>query len=380
MQLPFSNILPIDRLSQCFNDTTNSYKFYWFLAILEAVTHSRENGNIVIEMKSLAAKMVSNVWYPLSYYKLSFGKQDGFKGIADEISSKMDIDNRPNSADLFKQIEGKLTTFEIEAINNKVLTLLDYAPYLFIRPFWQELLKGEKGYKVNEHIKQLANEAFENNTHQTIYRFIGKKKEEKIEVDEKWVNYFKDNHGIIQGFIYWHLVRFLQKHNPNVIGLSEKLFKPVERDLKRAKRFWRLYFSAHSSLQCIYSNTPIRSNISIDHFLPWSYVAHDELWNLLPTFKKVNSSKGNCLPNLNQYLGSFIHLQHKAFLTAYNSSMKEEDRKKLLEDYTFLFNKSIDQIAALPYTKFEQKIKDTLIPMHQIATNMGFSTNWTYQP
>ena len=71
MKLPYSNNLPIDRLSQCFNDTTNSYKFYWFLAILEEVC---QNQRTILKMSDLALRMVSLVWYPLDYYKLSFGK------------------------------------------------------------------------------------------------------------------------------------------------------------------------------------------------------------------------------------------------------------------------------------------------------------------
>lgn len=37
--------------------------------------------------------------------------------------------------------------------------------------------------------------------------------------------------------------------------------------------------------------------ISIDHYVTWSFVLHDELWNLIPTFKNINSYKGNNIPN-----------------------------------------------------------------------------------
>ena len=42
----------------------------------------------------------------------------------------------------------------------------------------------------------------------------------------------------------------------------------------------------------IYGKKPLDAkNISIDHFVPWSYVAHDELWNLTPTTRSINSTK-----------------------------------------------------------------------------------------
>ena len=34
---------------------------------------------------------------------------------------------------------------------------------------------------------------------------------------------------------------------------------------------------------------------SIDHVIPWSYIYHDDLWNLVYTHKSCNSSKSNRL-------------------------------------------------------------------------------------
>ena len=42
--------------------------------------------------------------------------------------------------------------------------------------------------------------------------------------------------------------------------------------------------------------------INIDHYVPWGFVLHNELWNLIPTFKNINSSKGNNIRNKNKYL------------------------------------------------------------------------------
>lgn len=371
MQLPNSNTLPIDRLSQCFNNTTNSYKFYWFLAILEEIT---QNQRTKLKMSDLALRMVSLVWYPLDYYKLSFGKQDSFKKIATSISSKMKVDNTPNSLELFSQIQSELPPNEIKKVYTEVKKLLRWVPYRFIRPFFAEILNGMTDGKVNAAIKHLANKSFVNNSNKIIYRFLD---DGRIEIDKKWAVYLYKNQQIIRGFIYWHLVQFLQKHNPNVIGLSEKLFKPAERDLKIGRKFWRSYLNHNRDLNCIYSNKLVKSNFSIDHFLPWSYVAHDELWNLIPTFKNVNSSKGNQLPNLDEYLHAFSLLQYKAV----HSFLKNGDQAKdILEGYIKLFNDNIRGLKQIPQKQFEQKLKDTIIPMHQIAQNMGFPSNWTYQP
>ena len=103
--LPNQSGLSIDLLSKSFDDTTNSYKFYWFLSILD---HLKENNSFAVTFEELSLKMVSNVWYPLDYFKLSFGSQDSFKHIAKIISSHVDIDNTIGSPLLITQLKNKL--------------------------------------------------------------------------------------------------------------------------------------------------------------------------------------------------------------------------------------------------------------------------------
>jgi CRISPR/Cas system Type II protein with McrA/HNH and RuvC-like nuclease domain len=43
------------------------------------------------------------------------------------------------------------------------------------------------------------------------------------------------------------------------------------------------------------------SDISIDHFIPWSYIYSDDIWNLVITSKSNNSKKSNKLTD-KQYL------------------------------------------------------------------------------
>lgn len=115
----------------------------------------------------------------------------------------------------------------------------------------------------------LCNQFFESHPHRVMYRFVG----DSIELNCIWVDYLQKHQVILRGFIFWHLVKFMQKNNPNVIGLSEKLPKPAERDLKAANRFWKGYLAENADLTCIYSGQRITvQNLSLDHFLPWSYV------------------------------------------------------------------------------------------------------------
>jgi len=62
-------------------------------------------------------------------------------------------------------------------------------------------------------------------------------------------------------------------------------------------QLWQAY-SSQIDLISIYTGHYIE-NFDIDHFIPWSFVTHDQLWNLAPIEKSLNSSKSNKLPGQN---------------------------------------------------------------------------------
>ena len=71
------------------------------------------------------------------------------------------------------------------------------------------------------------------------------------------------------------------------------------------KKYWKL-LSELAPIHEIYGENRLApENISIDHFVPWSYVAHDEFWNLHPTTRAINSSKSNRLPEWELYFPRF---------------------------------------------------------------------------
>ena len=66
------------------------------------------------------------------------------------------------------------------------------------------------------------------------------------------------------------------------------------------------------------------NDMSLDHFIPWSFVLHDRMWNLCPVSRKTNSQKGDCLPQLEKHMGRFIELQYKAFLIIGNNQFNRQ--------------------------------------------------------
>lgn len=369
-QLPHFYNLEIGKLSSVFGNTTNSYKFYWFLAILDSI---KENDNTRIPMNELALRMVASVWYPLDYYKLSFGKLDSFKNIAQYISTIYTVDNSINSKSLFEQINENVAPEQIKNIQKKVTsTLLQYVPYRFVQPFFSQETKGLRDNYMNNAIKNLSNTLFTIEKERVIYRFS----DDCVEINDVWFEYFKIHQGILRDFIFWNLVRFLQKNNENVIGLTEKLTKPIQRDLKLANDYWKSYLKSNTPISCIYSNDIITlQNLSLDHFIPWSYVSHDRLWNIIPTPKNVNSAKNDKLPSIDLYFQKFALLQYQSF--AYHV---KNEHFKLLEDYSLFFRKELKNIALLSENDFVLELQKQILPQIETAKNMGFEYPFIYVP
>lgn len=363
MQLPESDGLDVAKIASIFSDTTNTYKFYWLLAILESLG---ETGQKKISTRDLSLRMVAKVWYPLDYFKLSFGKQDGFKPIADFVSQLITVDNSPNAPSLFQQLQSHLTDNELEQVYRKVRVLLNWVPYRFIRPFFAQQTRGLPDQQVNARIVELANQS-----NLVPYRFAG----DFIEINDGWADYFGQHQFVLQGFTYWHLVRFLQKNNPNITGLTEKLDKPVERDLKLAGRFWKGFLSENPDLYCIYSRQRITStNLSLDHFLPWSFVAHDQLWNIIPTPKSVNSAKNDWLPSLDLYFDAYAQMQYNGFNFYLNKG-----NQKILEDYHVLFAQGLEVLQRQTFSEFKESLSRQIVPQIQTAQNLGFTYPFIYK-
>ena len=47
----------------------------------------------------------------------------------------------------------------------------------------------------------------------------------------------------------------------------------------------------------------------VDHFIPWSLVMNDELWNLMPMDSSLNSAKSNRLPKWDPFFSRFAENQ-----------------------------------------------------------------------
>lgn len=347
MTLPENIQLPVSRLSQIFNSTTATYKFYWFVALLDIVVKERKTK---MSFWEIIAGMVAESWYPIHYFKLSFGKSDSLYDQSLALQQELNI---PIDAD-----KGRIKRVLLDSIgNSRVKSLLRVftlnVPYRFLSPW----IKYSNDSNVVARSQQ-----FENNC---LYAING----ETIELNPVWSEYLMEHFGILRDFAFWNLAFFLQKRNPNVPDVPSKLIKPIQRDsLTKQHKYWDTYIETVGSLTCIYTGKQIfAKHYDLDHFVPWSFVSHNLLWNLIPADSSINSSKSNNLPPLEKYLRPFANVQQNAIKTLY----KKNPNNTLLEDYLIVYD-SVSDLVKLSESDFYNVFRRTFSPMVQIAENMGF--------
>lgn len=374
--LPESNQLNVSALSRLFSDTTNSYKYLFFLSLLDILSRRHFVVLSPISFQELVVEMLANAWYPHSFFKLSFGKQDK---VAQQLDSlKLDIQEPIVQ---FKDPDKRLLRKAIASQNLKktISHLHRYVPFRLIIPFLETELEGisrGKGNQVDIAIPAIADRCFEDK--KPLYRFNATMQKDchSIVVHPVWATYLEKHYVIVRSWLAWEWMNYMQKRNPSTPAISNKLFVPVKRDsLGKQTDYWRKILRSQE-LRCIYSQQPIDlENLSLDHYLPWSFVGHDQLWNLLPTTPAVNSSKSNNLPD-SVYFEKFVEFQHIGLTVAYKA-LTENQWVQQVEPY-ILDMRINNKEDLLDVQKLFNAYDQLINPLISLASNQGFVTGWTY--
>ena len=103
-------------------------------------------------------------------------------------------------------------------------------------------------------------------------------------------------------------------------GLEEK-----HKSLKKARKLWIATVDVTGNpLYEIYTGNELSiEEFDLDHFVPRSYVSNDELWNLTPMAKKLNSSKNNKLP-AKGYIKNFVEYNYYLYSLIFDNGNKDQ--------------------------------------------------------
>lgn len=365
--LPNDPTLDIAAFSRIFNNTTNSYKLLLFKSLLTIIS-SNLHVNGVIDSKQLSSLILAHAWVPSVYYKLNLGSQDQiYKHLY--VLSLLDIDLASSSKNHFE-----LITDTISRNNDEVITkdILKYVPYRLLQPFFSDELQGKKDAIKNALTTTLSCLHFDDKY--PIYKIEHCKTDKlvKLTIHAQWLQYIKQNFAIISGWVELNWVQYLQAKNPNTPTITSKTSLDFDRiSLVKQRKFWDKYLE-DNQLECIFTGEILtKSNYALDHFIPWTYVAHNQYWNLIPIISSCNSSKSNKLPN-KTFIDSFTstHVQVITFALKNNN-------KAVIEDYLCTLHCTIDELSN--EIEFKRKLTELIANLIDSAALQGFEQNWTWK-
>ena len=360
------------RLDKMLSNFAASYKLYWLRSVFDEALAGLD----VVPMRHLAARMVALAWYPVTYFRLNLGATDQ---LANAVKRAHEVCALRDDATEQQIREAVLGTDDPE-LQRRLDDLCNFVPYRLIRPFYTDRLSAEReqlgltSYRFEQQVNRLVIEYNEQDRAGAPYSFAN----DAIELDHDWVTYFRDNRHVVEGWLDMRLVGYLQARNPSVPAIPLKIHPPKKRDLAAARAWWAEALADHEFRE-IYTDVPFTAEsfvahgpMSVDHFIPWSFVLHDEPWNLAPMFRDTNSSKGDRLPDVDAYLRPFCTQQFDALTTLRGRGRRH---RKVFESYAAI-DPHVGEYERTDAAReaFTRAVSRVVLPLHQIAANQGFPT------
>jgi hypothetical protein len=318
--------------------------------------------------------MVAQAWPCRRLFKLWFGHQDRLQQSVDRLAERSGL---PDSARLDEvQNSAEILT------DPEVAILTDYVPYRFLTPWFRSALVGVKDHAKHGLIQLLA-ERSARSPRPAPYCFdtvIGRP--HAIVLRAKWLTFLQSNHLPLKAFAQLSLARYFEVRNPGIPGIINKLERPGARKLDRAREFWDTVLE-HQSLRCIYTGELIQPGYDLDHFLPWSFVTHDLIWNLTPAPRSVNIAKSDAVPDLRLYLEPFVQQHYRALAvlktvleSAHGAHLKALDA--VTTEYATLFKLPTTELFQLSEENYSQVLTTEIHAQADLARRLSFETDWRF--
>jgi len=359
-------------LSQLF-ESTKSSKFLFFKAILNLLKDQQPaSGSVLLDIKELEIEMAVLAWYPHTFFKLSFGAQDKIGKILDKLhftSDERAMGNANFVIKLRQAVRDQYSQIKLEELRR-------YVPYRLLTPFFENQLRGMKDAQKNKLIQELSEESYASEK-PALYRMVFRADSQSIEIHPSWVAYLTKSLPIVIGWADKNWINYLQSCNPNMPGIPNKIRAPLNRfSLKSQTKYWQDIIN-EKSLHCLYSGEILNPNrFELDHFIPWSYVGHNQIWNLIPVSPQANSSKNNHLPSEKIYLDAFITFQSEGLSIAKKIFNNDEWCK---HTESFVSDLKISPGELLNVKKIRDAYNELLPPQLLLAKRIGFSSDWEYR-
>ena len=318
----YQNNLDLEGFSNMMKDPSYCYKFYWLEAIVNLISEGIEETTF----NDIIDEMISNAWYSVVEFHIHLsGVVSGTikDGLERAVLKLCDISDLKSSASKM-EIKDAIKTHNTELLQEKK-QLTNMVPYRALAGFFARHDQNVKWDSITRLISYI--EEF-NKTYEQMPYILGTSPNLQKEVifSKDWIRMIQDNTVAILGWIQYEKVKWLQNNNPDVPGLVYKLAPLNEkmRKLANVRKLWTSIMDLHE-IHDVFTEDVIKvDDFDVDHFVPWSFVMNDELWNLMPMDSGLNSSKSNKLPKWDPFFKKFAENQ---FIMYEEINSKEAIRK-----------------------------------------------------
>ncbi|WP_026562043.1 HNH endonuclease domain-containing protein [Bacillus sp. J37] len=201
--------------------------------------------------------------------------------------------------------------------------------------------------KIKTTVKINVYGALYGDTRGSFYAFNHKKEVLKLNpsVQAFMLNYQR----LIVNLTNYHMAAMIEQLNevPSINYLLGKVESIAKRStLKPFEKILLTYFQA----ECFYCGKKLsesKRETHVDHFIPWSFVQSDQIWNLVLACNKCNSSKSDKLPT-RSYLELIIDrnqtLSDSKDETSITTLMNNYKSKKIIMLYDYSIKNGFDTI------------------------------------
>ena len=346
---------------------TQCYKFYWLEAIMNLMLKKYR-----FSFDEIFDEMIVSAWYTVTQYHLFLGpmiegeRRDAINRAIDVLIENTSL-NENSKPDEIRSVLKEQNYLVLEYKRK----LAKNVPYKLLSSFSSELTQ-DKGDAYRIEYIQILNQ--EIHLPYIIENGVGIGK--CVVLQEAWIPFLMDNYLIIKNWIQYNKIQFLQMINPGVPGIINKLDDERNnvRHLERVRDLWNAHIEvSNKEIVDIYTGNKLESTFDVDHFIPWSYVAHDEMWNLIPSNASANRSKSNHLPEWDLYFNKMANMEYDL----YKSVVEYDSIHKLFEK---CYAKNLQSLWAIEelYVKenteyeFKHKLEAHMYPLYEAARMQGY--------
>ena len=306
----YYNKLDIRSFMLMLKDPSYCYKFYWLEAIVNLISEdiTETTFNEIID------EMICNAWYSVREFHIhlsGLGPNGEVKdGLERAVLTLAELSDLPANASKV-QIRNAIRWHDAELYKAKE-QLTHMVPYRAMAGFFAS--SGMDNVPWNSTLKMAQTISTFNDEVMSLPYTIGNasKLAREVRFHPDWVRMIQDHTVSILGWIQYEKVKWLQNNNPEVPGLVYKLLPMDEkmRKLGKVRNLWEGILSQQSIQDVFTGKLIVPNQYDIDHFIPWSFVMNDELWNLMPMDSSLNSAKSNRLPQWDPFFRRFSDNQY----------------------------------------------------------------------